>query len=130
MGLPHAFINIYQELQKKLVHQFSTNRHRKMSTTSLFNICQGPSESLRDYLVRFNENTIRVIPPNQEMFTGVFHSGLNEGYFNESPAKKSSLLLAEVLTRAECYIKGKGSHAKNKAHNVNEHVPNVEGSHH
>lgn len=38
MGLPQASIVNYEELVKKLVDQFAARRHRKMSTTSLFNI--------------------------------------------------------------------------------------------
>ena len=43
-----------------------------MSTTIMFNIHQGPSESLRDYLARFNEPTIKIVPKNQQMFVGSF----------------------------------------------------------
>lgn len=39
MGLSRAYINNSQEL----VHQFSANRHRNMSTTNIFNIQQGSS---------------------------------------------------------------------------------------
>lgn len=66
--LPRAFMKSYQELVRNPVHQFAASRDRKMSTTSKFNILQGQSELLRDYLVRINEATIRVIPSNQEMF--------------------------------------------------------------
>lgn len=31
---------------------------------------------------------------------------------------------------ASCYIKGKERNVKKKVHDVKEHVPNVEGSHH
>ena len=84
MGLSRASINNYQELVKKLVYQFATNRYRKISTNSMFNIRQGPSETLRDYLTRFYESTIRVVPPNQLMFVGVFQNGLKVGHFNET----------------------------------------------
>lgn len=79
MGLPRSSITNYQELARKLVHQFAVSRHRKMSTTKLFNIRQGPLESLRDYLAHSNEATMKVVPPNQEMFMGVFHSGVKAG---------------------------------------------------
>lgn len=91
MGIPCASIANYQELINKLVHQFTVIRHRKMSTTILFNIWQNTSESLRDYLARFNEATIRVIPPNQEMFVGELQNALKEGHFNKSHTYKLAL---------------------------------------
>lgn len=58
----------------------------KISTTSMFNIHQGSSESLKDYLARFDEATTRVVPPNIEIFVGVLQNGLEAGHFNESVA--------------------------------------------
>lgn len=54
-GLPCAFINNYHELIKRLVHQFPTSNHKKMSTTSLFNIHQGPPEPPRDNFARLRK---------------------------------------------------------------------------
>lgn len=65
MGLPRATNNNYQEWVKKLMHEFATSRHWKVSTTSLLNIFQDPSESLRDYHACFNEATVNIVPPNQ-----------------------------------------------------------------
>lgn len=39
-------------------------------------------------------------------------------------------MLAEVVTRAECYIKGEERNAQKKVCNVKEHTPGVESSHH
>ena len=38
MSLPRLVVVIYQELTKKLVQHFSTNKHQKVSTTTLFNV--------------------------------------------------------------------------------------------
>lgn len=99
-----------------------------MSIISLINIRQGPSKSLRDYLTRFNESTTRVFAVNQEMSVGAFQNGPKVGYFNESLAQNSSLTLDEVVTGAECYIKGEESNVKNKACDAKEHVPGAESS--
>jgi len=53
-------------MTKKLIHQFSASHHRKVSTTSLFNVCQEQTKSLRSYLARYNDATIKVVHPNQE----------------------------------------------------------------
>lgn len=67
MGLPLLSFISYQDFVKNLVHQFATTKNRKTIATSLFNIRQDPSESLREYLAHFNEVTINVVYHNQEM---------------------------------------------------------------
>ena len=79
------------------------------------NIWYGPSESLRNYLVQFNEETISVIPPNQEMFVGLFQNKLKAGHFNESLSQNPTLSLEKMVTREECYIKDEESNAEKKA---------------
>lgn len=111
MCLPRPSISSYQDLVKKLVHQFEASRHRKMSTTILFNIQQGPLGSPREYLTSFNEAMIKVIYPHEEMFVRLFHNSLKACHFNESLAQRPMSLLAEVVTRAKCYIKGEESNA-------------------
>lgn len=94
----------------------------KMSTTNLFNILQGLSESMRDYLSCFNKSTIKVVPPYQEMFMGEFQNQLKMGHFNESLAQRSTLTLAEVVSMVECYIKDEERNAEKKARGIKEHV--------
>jgi hypothetical protein len=68
MNLPRFSIMGYQDKTRKLIQQFSASRHKKVPATSLFNVRQGQNESLRDYLAKFNDTTIKVINPNQEVF--------------------------------------------------------------
>lgn len=68
MGLPWLLVKTYQNLVKKLVHQFAANRHENMVATILFNIHQGPFESMREYLANFNEATIKFVHPNKGLF--------------------------------------------------------------
>lgn len=76
MSLPRLSITSYQDLTRKMIHHFSSRKHRKVNATSMFNILQRPSETLRVYMVRFNVETIKVSHPNQEMFVGAFQNGL------------------------------------------------------
>lgn len=85
----------YQDLTKNMVQYFSVSKHRKVSITSLFSVRQGYSESLREYLERFNEETIKIFHLNQEMFVGAFQHGLKVRQFNEFLAQKQMRLLAE-----------------------------------
>lgn len=65
-----------------------------------------------EYLACFNERNIKVIQLNQKMFIRVFHNGLRVRHFNESLAQKPYASMAEVVTRAECYIKGEERNIK------------------
>lgn len=64
MSLPKLLVTSYQDLKRKMVEHFSTSTHKMVTTTSLFNGCQGPSESLREYIAQFNKETIKVSHPN------------------------------------------------------------------
>lgn len=120
MNLPRFSILSYQDMTRKLIQQFSASRHRKVLATSLFNVRQGQNESLREYLARFNDTTIKVTNPNQEVFVGAFQNGLRAGQFNESLAQKPADSMEEVITRADCYIKGEESNAEKKARDIKE----------
>jgi hypothetical protein len=58
-------------------------------------------------LARFNDVTIKVTNPNQELFVGAFQNGHRAGQFNESLAQKPADSLEEIMSRAECYSKVK-----------------------
>jgi len=120
MNLPPFSIQSYQDMMRKLIQQFSASRHRKLLATNLFNVRQGYNESLREYLARFNNITIKVINPNQEVFVGAFHNGLRVGQLNESLAQKPADSMDEIIAKADCYIKGEESNAEKKARDMKE----------
>jgi hypothetical protein len=86
MNQTRFFVISYQDITRKLIHQFSVSRHRMVSTTSLFNVRQESNESLGSYLTGYNDATIKVVHPNQELFAGAFQNRLRAGPFNESLA--------------------------------------------
>jgi hypothetical protein len=86
----------------------------------MFALRQGHAETLREYLARFSEATIKVSNPNQEMFVAAFHNGLKAGHFNESLAQKPAETMQEVMKRAECFIKGKESNAEKRSRDSRE----------
>lgn len=96
-----------------MVQHFSANKLRKMSTTNFFNVRQGPFESLRKYMTRFNEETIKVSHLNLEMFVRAFQNGLRANHFNESLAQKPTSDMEEVTNRVDCYVKGEESNMDN-----------------
>jgi hypothetical protein len=94
----------------------------------MFSLRQKSSETLREYLARFSEATIKVSNPNQEMFVVAFHNGLRAGYFNESLAQKPAETMQEVMKRAECYIKGEESNAEKRSRDHKERAPESGGN--
>ncbi|GAU32151.1 hypothetical protein TSUD_68220 [Trifolium subterraneum] len=120
MNLPKNSIASYTDFHKKFIHQFAGSKHVQVTATSLFGIRQGHNENLRQYLARFNEATIQVSNPNQEMFVAAVQNGLKAGHFNESLAQKLASTMQEVMKRAECYIKGEESNAEKRSRDSRE----------
>ncbi|GAU24687.1 hypothetical protein TSUD_322950 [Trifolium subterraneum] len=120
MNLPKNSIENYVDFHKKFIHQFSRTKHIKVTATSLFTIRQNNAETLREYLAKFSEATIKVSNPNQEMFVTAFHNGLKAGHFNESLTKKTCFFNARSDIRASCYIKGKERNAEKRSRDAKE----------
>lgn len=106
MSFPRTYVLSYSDLAKKIMRYFSASKHRKVSTTSLFNVRKAQSESLREYMACFNEEIIKVFHLNQEIFVRAFQNKLWDGHLNESLAQKSASNMEEAMNRADCYIKG------------------------
>lgn len=70
----------------------------KLTATTLINLWQRLEETLRGYLGRFNDATVHVMNPNQEMFVGPFINGLEAKQFHESLAQKVPSSMEEVCT--------------------------------
>ncbi|WJX88497.1 hypothetical protein P8452_70580 [Trifolium repens] len=128
MNLPKNSITGYQDFHRKLIHQFSVSKHIQVTATNMFSLRQKSSETLREYLARFSEATIKVSNPNQEMFVAAFHNGLRAGHFNESLAQKPAETMQEVMKRAECYIKGEESNTEKRSRDHKERAPESGGN--
>jgi hypothetical protein len=123
MNLPKNSIESWLDFQRKFMQQFSGSKHIKVTATSLFATRQNHAETLREYLARFCEATIKVSNPNQEMSVSAFHNGLKAGHFNESLAQKPATSMQEIIKRAECYIKGEESNAEKRPRDARERDP-------
>jgi hypothetical protein len=128
MNLPENSIASYVDFHRKFIHQFAGSKHVQVTATNMFNIRQGGSETLREYLARFSEATIKFSNPNQEMFVAAFHNGLKTGHFNESLAQKPAETMQEVMKRAECNIKGEENNAEKRSRDSRERVANYRSS--
>ncbi|GAU23955.1 hypothetical protein TSUD_183540 [Trifolium subterraneum] len=104
MNLPKNSIASYTDFHKKFIHQFAGSKHNLPALS----------------MCRFNEVTIQVSNPNQEMFVAAVQNGLKAGHFNESLAQKTASTMQEVMKRAECYIKGEESNAEKRSRDSRE----------
>ncbi|GAU25516.1 hypothetical protein TSUD_280010 [Trifolium subterraneum] len=100
VGTQTAIIGAPEHLRCKLLSGTSKDAALRWSqqpvcATSLFTIRQNYTETLREYLSRFNEATITVSNPNQEMFVA-------------------------VVKRASCYIKGEESNVEKHSRDAKE----------
>jgi hypothetical protein len=128
MNLPKNSIESWIDFQRKFIQQFSGSKHIKVTATSLFATRQSHAETLREYLRRFCEATIKVSNPNQKMFVSAFHNGLKAGHFNESLTQKPATSMQEIIKRVECYIKGEESNAEKRSRDAREKEPIHKGN--
>lgn len=80
----------------------------------MHDIKQESGETLKAYLARFNENTIRVWEPNQRTVVAAFVKGVRSGPFNESLELRQPTPMDEIRRRAECYINSEEANAVKK----------------
>jgi hypothetical protein len=128
INLPKNSIESWLDFQRKFIQQFSGSNHIKVTSTSIFATRQNHAETLREYLARFSEATIKVSNLNQEMFVSAFHNGLKAGHFNESLTQKPATSMQEIIKRVECYIKGEESNAEKRSRDAKERDPINKGN--
>ncbi|RDY08606.1 hypothetical protein CR513_07151, partial [Mucuna pruriens] len=59
------------------------NKTKHLEVADLFCIKQTKGETLKSYLARFNNATVRVNNPDQKFFVKAFQKGLREGYLGQ-----------------------------------------------
>ncbi|WJX77765.1 hypothetical protein P8452_61041 [Trifolium repens] len=128
MNLPKNSIESWTDFQRKFIQQFSGSKHIKVTATSLFTIRQNHAKTLREYLARLCEATIKVSNLNQEIFLAAFHNGLKARHFNESLAQKPATSMQEIIKRVKCYIKGEESNAEKRSRDAREREPVNKGN--
>ncbi|RDX97695.1 hypothetical protein CR513_19509, partial [Mucuna pruriens] len=69
---PPRSIQTFKDLAGSFVSQFAANKVKKLEIADLFDIKQTEGESLKSYLARFNNATVRVDDPNQKFFVKAF----------------------------------------------------------
>ncbi|RDX91693.1 hypothetical protein CR513_26283, partial [Mucuna pruriens] len=93
--LPARSIKTFNDLARSFVSQFVANKVKKL---------EAEGESLKNYLARFNNSTVRVDDPDQKFLVKAFQKGLRTGLFSDALALRRPSSMEEIRARAEKYM--------------------------
>ena len=106
--IPPSSISSFRELSIAFVSHFIGARTYRKPSYHLLTVKQGTQESLKSYVHRFNAESLKIDVPDEKLAITTFISGLgvqsNDLMFSISKNPQASI--AEVLAKAEKYIKG------------------------
>jgi len=74
--LPPNSIASFEDLERKFVTQFLVGCKRKKPSGQLMAMCQKEGESLKDYVIRFNQAKLTVDNPTEEIVYAALYQGL------------------------------------------------------
>ncbi|GAU27564.1 hypothetical protein TSUD_29960 [Trifolium subterraneum] len=105
-SLPHGSITSWKDLYKQFTSHFTASRkHRKMEA-SLEAIVQGPNETLRFYIERFNKEVVQV-DVTDDMKKYFMRKNLRDGTkFKEMVTIEKPSTWDEILHKAQAYMNG------------------------
>ncbi|RDY05218.1 hypothetical protein CR513_10969, partial [Mucuna pruriens] len=102
--LPPRSIQTFKDLANSFLSQFAANKVKRLEVVDLFDIKKGEGESLKKYLARFNNATVRVDDPDQKFFVKAFQKGLRAGPFSDALALRKPTNMEEIRARAEKHV--------------------------
>ncbi|XP_056698470.1 uncharacterized protein [Spinacia oleracea] len=103
--IPKGTITSFRQLAILFRTQYVANIARERMTGELMSVIQGPQESLREYISRFNMEASNILKLQQEVAVLAMMTGLRDGEFKSYLGRKSFTTLAEVLGKANEFIK-------------------------
>ncbi|XP_050918874.1 uncharacterized protein LOC127136344 [Lathyrus oleraceus] len=84
VGLPARSIISFEDLATHFVAHFAVNNKKPFLVADLFDIQQCSTETLKSYIAQFNNVTLKVEEPNEDIFFMAFEKDLSFGTFNEA----------------------------------------------
>ncbi|KAL2254676.1 UNVERIFIED_CONTAM: Retrovirus-related Pol polyprotein from transposon [Sesamum indicum] len=103
-NLPPGSIDTYEQLAQKFAFHFASKRKQKRSATHLFTIRQGEKESLKNFMGRFNNETLEVQDLRIDMMTSILIHGLKKGVFASALARDPPIDAEQLMAVAQKYI--------------------------
>lgn len=103
--LPPKSINSFDDSVRKFLVQFLVKRIQKKSTGHLMSMCQQDDESLRDYIIRFNQAKSSIEATTDEMVYVALYQRLKlEGPLMADLARREPKNLLEFMDKVDEYI--------------------------
>nr|XP_027102744.1 uncharacterized protein LOC113723988 [Coffea arabica] len=99
-GLPPKSIRSFAQLARLFAAQFVSSRAFSKSTAHLMTIQQRPEESLREYMVRFNNESLQVRDRDDKVVMAAFINGLRKQKLYTELVERPPKSVREMLDRA------------------------------
>ncbi|XP_071927667.1 uncharacterized protein [Coffea arabica] len=99
-GLPPRSISSFTQLARQFSAQFVSSRAYSKSTAHLMTIQQKAEESLREYMVRFNNESLQVRDRDDKVVMAAFINGLRKQKLYTELVERPPKTVREMLDRA------------------------------
>ncbi|GFZ01925.1 hypothetical protein Acr_15g0005340 [Actinidia rufa] len=97
-------IDSFGELSRLFVANFMSCRNRQKNASHLFTVHQKETESLKDFVKRFNQAILEVEDPSDKVIIMAMMEGLRPGPLFDSLSKNVSETLSALQSKADKYI--------------------------
>ncbi|KAL2242652.1 UNVERIFIED_CONTAM: Retrovirus-related Pol polyprotein from transposon [Sesamum indicum] len=104
MSLPPGSIESHEQLVQKFIFHFASKRKQKRSATYLFTIRQKENETLKNFMGRFNNETLEVQDLRIDMMVSILIHGLKKGPFALALARDPPTNVEQLMRLAQKYI--------------------------
>ncbi|GAU50103.1 hypothetical protein TSUD_374520 [Trifolium subterraneum] len=102
--LPHGSITSWKDLCKQFTSHFTSSRKHPKTEANLEAVRQGPDETLRSYIERFNKEVVQV-DVTDDMKKYLMRKNLCDGTkFKEMVANEKPATWDEILYKAQAYM--------------------------
>ncbi|XP_071926285.1 uncharacterized protein [Coffea arabica] len=99
-GLPPRSVRSFSRLARLFAAQFVSSRAYSKTTAHLMTVHQGPEESLREYMVRFNNESLQVRDRDDKVVMAAFVNGLRKQKLYTEFVERPPKSVREMLDRA------------------------------
>ncbi|KAL0434821.1 UNVERIFIED_CONTAM: hypothetical protein Sradi_0190000 [Sesamum radiatum] len=103
-SLPSGGIDTFDQLIQKFTFHFASKRKQKRSAAYLFNIRQKEDESLKNFIGRFNNETLEVQDLRIDMMVSILIHGLRKGPLASALARGPPEDVEQLMRVVQKYI--------------------------
>ncbi|KAL2244073.1 UNVERIFIED_CONTAM: hypothetical protein Sindi_0525300 [Sesamum indicum] len=123
-NLPRGSIESYEQLVQKFNFHFASKKKEKRSATHLFNIRQREDETMKNFMGRFNNETLEVQELRIDMLVSLLIHGLRNGSFASALARDPPFDVEQLMALAQKYIDEEEMNAmKDSERREREYIP-------